>query len=330
MDGILLLNNLNESEVLAQGDNSLLRYELSYADGRDFDYLDRPATVRLKTYNNAQIGYETETTVKQNNIIEFYINKTLPARTYFIEVTIKYDSNINYIFPTKSKKQPLIIHESSHGQDIEIIKTKGIQEVAIRTAGYLIDTGFTGPEGPQGDKGDPGANGPRGPEGPEGPKGTPGKDGVQGKDGAPGPKGDPGPQGEKGEDGSMTFEELTPEQREGLRGPQGLQGIQGVQGPQGEKGDTGPIGPEGPEGLQGPKGDKGDKGDTGSIGPDGEQGIQGIQGDQGPKGEQGPKGDKGDQGEQGPKGDSVTFWTGTQADYNAISPKNSNTIYLVV
>lgn len=154
MDGILLLNNLNKSEILAQGDNSPLKYELAYADGRDFDYLDRPATVRLKTYSNSQIGYETETTVKQNNIIEFYIDKTLPARTYFIEVTIKYDSNINYIFPSKDKKQPLIIHESSHGQDIEIIKTIGIKEVATKTAKYMLAEGYTGPQGPQGPKGD--------------------------------------------------------------------------------------------------------------------------------------------------------------------------------
>lgn len=269
MDGILLLKNLNESEILAQGDNSPLKYELAYADGRDFTYFDKPATVRLKTYNNSQIAYETETTVKQNNIVEFYINKTLPARTYFIEVTIKYDSNINYIFPSKDKKQPLIIHQSSHGQDIEVIKTIGIQEVATKTAEYMLGEGYTGPQGPPGPKGDPGADGPRGPEGPEGPKGQPGKDG------APGPKGDPGPQGEKGADGSMTFEELTPEQIESLRGPQGEQGIQGLQGEQGLQGDIGPVGPEGPQGPQGEQG---------------EQGIQGIEGPRGPEGLQGPKG----------------------------------------
>lgn len=72
---------------------------------------------------------------------------------------------------------------------------------------------------------------------------------------------------------------------------------------------------------------------------DAQQAIADLEQRVGPQGEQGPKGDKGDTGEvgpqgdrglQGPKGDSVTFWTGTQAAYNAISPKNSNTIYLVV
>ena len=90
-----------------------------------------------------------------------------------------------------------------------------------------------------------GGTGKDGAPGPQGPQGPPGKDGV------PGPKGDPGPQGEKGADGSMTFEELTPEQIEGLRGPQGLQGIQGVQGLPGDSGETGQIGPEGPQGPQG-------------------------------------------------------------------------------
>ena len=60
----------------------------------------------------------------------------------------------------------------------------------------------------------------------------------------------------------MTFDELTPEQKEeirgiqgiqGLRGEQGVQGIQGIQGPKGDKGD------------QGEKGDKGDKGDPGIV-----------------------------------------------------------------
>lgn len=51
-----------------------------------------------------------------------------------------------------------------------------------------------------------------------------------------------GPPGEKGADGTMTFEDLTEEQREQLRGPQGIQGPQG---------DIGPIGPEGPQGEPG-------------------------------------------------------------------------------
>ena len=119
---------------------------------------------------------------------------------------------------------------------------------------------YTDLKGNKGDKGDPGL------QGPKGDKGDKGDPGLQG------PKGD---KGDKGADGTMTFADLTEEQKESLRGPQG---IQGEQGPKGDKGDPGL------------KGSKGDKGDTGAKGP------QGIQGEQGPKGD---KGDKGDQGNDG-------------------------------
>ena len=82
----------------------------------------------------------------------------------------------------------------------------------------------------------------------------------------------------------MTFEDLTEEQKESLRGPAGPQGETGPQGPQGIQGFTG---------LQGEQGPKGDKGDTGPQGPQGEKGETGPQG---------PKGDKGDTGETGPQG----------------------------
>lgn len=77
----------------------------------------------------------------------------------------------------------------------------------------------------------------RGPEGPVGPVGPQGQ---------PGPEGKPGPQGPKGD--SLTFNDLTPEQKEELRGPQG---IQGEPGKKGDKGDQGAIGPQGPQGIQG-------------------------------------------------------------------------------
>lgn len=98
-----------------------------------------------------------------------------------------------------------------------------------------------------------------------------------------GPAGPQGPQGEKGADGTMTFEDLTPEQKASLKG---------------DKGDTGPQGP------------KGDKGDTGAAGPQGEPGPKGDKGDPGENGAQGPQGEKGDPGTNGTtpvKG--VDYWT---------------------
>lgn len=114
--------------------------------------------------------------------------------------------------------------------------------------------------------------------------------------------------GDKGQDGNVSFDDLTPEQREMIRGPQGPEGPigpAGPQGPQGEKGADGTMSfedltPEqreslrGPQGIQGPVGPQGEQGPQGIQGPIGPQGEQGIQGPQGPKGDTGPKGDIGD------------------------------------
>lgn len=87
-----------------------------------------------------------------------------------------------------------------------------------------------------------------------------------------GPAGPVGPQGEKGADGTMTFEDLTPEQKASLKGDKGDKGDTGAAGPQGEPG------PQGPAGEPGPKGDKGDHGENGAQGPQGEKGEPGTNG----------------------------------------------------
>lgn len=99
--------------------------------------------------------------------------------------------------------------------------------------------------------------------------------GDKGDKGEPGEQGPQGPQGEKGADGTMTFEDLTEEQKLSLKGDKGEKGDAGPQGPQGDtgpqgiQGETGPQGPQGEKGetgAQGPQGEKGDKGDTGATG----------------------------------------------------------------
>lgn len=87
-----------------------------------------------------------------------------------------------------------------------------------------------------------------------------------------GPVGPMGPQGEKGADGTMTFEDLTPEQKASLKGDKGDKGDTGAAGPQGEPG------PKGDKGDPGLKGDKGDTGETGAQGPQGEKGEPGTNG----------------------------------------------------
>ena len=88
--------------------------------------------------------------------------------------------------------------------------------------------------------------------------------GEQGPAGPAGKDGPVGPQGPKGADGTMTFSDLTPEQKESLRGPQG------IQGPQGEKGEKGDTGEKGADGAVGPQGEQGPIGETGPQGPAGE------------------------------------------------------------
>ena len=104
-----------------------------------------------------------------------------------------------------------------------------------------------------------------------------------------------------------------------------IENIELTPGPKGDKGDTGV---QGDKGDTGPKGDKGDKGDTGAKGDKGDTGATGPKGDKGDKGDTGAKGDKGDKGDTGTSGQEYV-WTGTQAQYDAITTKDPNTIYCI-
>ena len=112
----------------------------------------------------------------------------------------------------------------------------------------------------------------KGPAGPQGPQGLQGAIGPVGPQGETGPQGPVGPEGPKGADGTMTFEDLTPEQKASLKGDKGDKGDTGAAGPQGEPG------PKGDKGDPGPKGDKGDTGEAGAQGPQGLQGEPGTNG----------------------------------------------------
>lgn len=121
-----------------------------------------------------------------------------------------------------------------------------------------------------------------------------------------------GPEGPQGEPGFIKFEDLTPEQKEELRGPQGVPGKDGAPGPQGPQGIQGPPGADSTvPGPQGPAGASGfsptvtitpiDGGYTITITDEnGPHSFNVMNGAPGAKGDQGEKGDKGD---PGPKGD---------------------------
>lgn len=130
-----------------------------------------------------------------------------------------------------------------------------------------------------------------------------------------GPKGDRGERGEtgpRGADGVMRFENLTTQQREGLKG---------AQGPQGARGPAGPTGPAGPAGAVGPRGPEGQRGPQGNVGP---AGARGTTGERGPTG---PAGAPGQNIVNQNGGQPMKYWSGTRSQYDAIPNKDANTIY---
>ena len=138
---------------------------------------------------------------------------------------------------------------TAYGVSIEqILKVVADVPLMENEASLYIVKGETGPIGPQGLQGEVGPAGPQGEIGPQGPV---------------------GPEGPKGADGTMTFEDLTPEQKASLKGDKGDTGAAGPQGEPGPKGDKGDPGPQGP---------KGDTGETGAQGPQGLQGEPGTNG----------------------------------------------------
>ena len=145
--------------------------------------------------------------------------------------------------------------------------------------GYQGNKGDRGADGYQGEMGQQGRKGDQGEMGYQGVKGDRGFIGYQGDMGQQGAK---GYQGDKGADGTMSFEDLTPEQKATLKGDQGVQGTKGDRGVDGVQGEMGYQGDRGEKGYQGDAGVQGAKGDsTGVVGP---QGTQGTQGNRGPQG----------------------------------------------
>lgn len=79
-----------------------------------------------------------------------------------------------------------------------------------------------------------------------------------------------------------------------------------------------------------PIGATGAKGDAGTPGTPGTPGIKGDKGDKGDTGDTGLKGDKGDIGNTGVAGANAVWTQITQAAYDALSPPNAGTLYVIV
>ena len=116
------------------------------------------------------------------------------------------------------------------------------------TVKYVEET-LKGAGALKGEKGDQGPRGPRGEKGEQGEAGLQGPQGLQGEQGPEGPMGPQGPAGADGKDGTISFGELTEEQKASLKGEKGDKGDTGEQGPQGDPGEQGVAGVDGKDGL---------------------------------------------------------------------------------
>jgi len=201
-------------------------------------------------------------------------------------------------------------------------------------------TGLTGAPGPQGIQGPQGPVGPQGATGDTGATGAasavPGPIGPQGPIGLTGPE---GPQGVKGDTGAT-----------GAQGPQGGTGPQGPQGPIGLTGATGPAGPTGPEGPQGipgvgwevtPNGIRYDDGGRAEIASNGEQfrlidnasaKYAAVRVDTNGLALSGTGSDVKLAGTLTIRNtQAINPWRQmTQAAYDALTPKDANTLYVIV
>jgi hypothetical protein len=122
----------------------------------------------------------------------------------------------------------------------------------------------------------------------------------------------------------MTFEDLTEEQKESLKGEKGDKGDIGEQGPQGPKGDTGAKGEDGFSPIV--KDTEGDGYHTITI-TDAE-GYTIVKIKDGQDGQQGERGEKGERGERGaagvylgsdtPTDEEITVWIDPQGELSSV------------
>lgn len=177
---------------------------------------------------------------------------------------------------------------------------------------------------------------------------------LTGPRGATGERGLTGPQGPAGRDGQVTFAALTQQQKNELKGERGQQGERGLPGQPGRDGTNGTPGINGRDGVSsythikysnnsigyGMSDDSnalyiGIYTGTSSTPPNSYtsykwskfRGADGLQGLQGATGRAGVDGKPGENIINQQNNQPMKYWAGTEAQYNAISTKDANTIY---
>ncbi|MBK3952375.1 BppU family phage baseplate upper protein [Staphylococcus haemolyticus] len=120
-----------------------------------------------------------------------------------------------------------LVQDVMRQNSLGLLDDKFLSKVQTDLKSYVQDNdelfkGDKGDAGEKGERGEKGETGETGPQGIQGPAGKDGVNGVDGIDGKPGIDGKDGADGAKGE--PFRYDDFTPEQLEGLRGPQGLPG----------------------------------------------------------------------------------------------------------
>lgn len=252
----LNLIQVKGGRIIKQSDKSTpFSFILTDSTGNEIPLNGKQALVSLRN-PKTRAYWETNVTVRDSTV-DFKMPGNLIDDKYILEISCDgyvFPSDNDYIIDVKKGYAELLDGNTS------TLYKKTIEEFAKEEAEKAVKR--LGRTELKGDKGDRGA------------KGEPGlsitvtgtrkqgkdniitfsdnssvtiKDGIDGKTGPTGPKGDrgltgpTGPQGPKGKDGTMTFADLTKEQKESLRGPQGERGLKGDPGPQGVKGDGGVV-----------------------------------------------------------------------------------------
>ena len=299
MHGILDVEDLNTGTILKQGDKTTLRFRLVDYDRDNLSLSGQSVDVVLLTPDYAQKTTIASAKVGTDNIVSFEITADILPGEYFMEFVV---SN-GQIFPSEHRSY-FAITPSSKDSGVNLIQMYGkeqlIQEIipkvektsaaeVVRVATPRIIPKINSSGTWVVDGKDTNVKA-------TGPKGDTGPRGATGARGATGPRGPIGQTGPKGD--AFEYSDFTPEQLAALKG---------------EKGDQGDIGPRG---LKGSKGDPGPRGVQGPPGKDGTVSFDALTASQ----KASLKGDK---------GESITAWTGTQAEYDGIASKSNTTLYII-
>ena len=247
---------------IVQGDKSPIAFQL--LDRRQSPVTgleDRTAQISIFESGNNALRQFTEVTVDAEGTFIFNIDTVLNTGAHEMRVKVG-----DYYFPSDTGTFTFNIlpaHDITTEVDPTDIKTIDLvidaladeildyfyPELQNETARYFEENAdkFKGEKGDKmtledltpeeiemlkGEKGDKGEQGEQGIQGERGLNGEQGERGLPGDRGEKGEKGDKGDKGDKGE--ALTFEELSLEQREALRGEKGEKGADGKDGVDGK------------------------------------------------------------------------------------------------